>query len=178
MEPTDAALAQACLDGRKEAFADLVRRHQGAVYQLALRWSRDRDDAQDLAQEAFVRAYRKLATYKPELSFRNWILSVCANVAKNRFRSEDRRHRAQQTHLEIYPPGAAAPDPRRAALEAALRGLPESVRVPLTLKHVEGLSYEEISAVLGIGVSAAKMRVKRGRDELVRLLDGRKGGQP
>ncbi len=177
MEPTDAALVERCLGGRKEAFGDLVRRHQGAVYHLALRWSRDPDDAEDLAQEAFVRAYRKLSTYKPGLSFRNWILSVCANLAKNRFRSEHRRQRAQQAHVELYPREGSPPDPRREALERALRGLPESLRVPLALKHVEGLSYEEISRVLGIGVSAAKMRVKRGRDDLVWRLGEAEGGE-
>ena len=69
------------------------------------------------------------------------------------------------------------PDPRRFALERALREIPENVRIPLVLKHVEGLSYEEISGVLGIGVSAAKMRVKRGRDELVRRLRGSSGDE-
>lgn len=174
MEASDATLVASCLVGRQEAFAELVRRHQGSVYHLALRWSRDRDDAQDLAQEAFVRAYRKLRTYNPEYSFRNWILSVCANLAKNRFRSEDRRRKAQATHVELYPRAPDPPDPRRIALERALRALPETLRVPLVLKHVEGLSYEEISGVLGIGLSAAKMRVKRGRDDLVQRL-GREG---
>lgn len=170
MEPSDASLVEHCLGGQKEAFAQLVGRHQDAVHHLALRWCRDRDDAKDLAQETFVRAYRKLRTYKPEYSFRNWVLSVCANLAKNRFRSEDRRRKAQETHAELYPRAADPPDPMRIALEKALRDMPERVRIPLVLKHVEGLSYEEISGVLGIGVSAAKMRVKRGRDELVRRL--------
>jgi RNA polymerase sigma-70 factor (ECF subfamily) len=177
MDPSDASLVESCLGGQKEAFAQLVRRHQDAVHYLALRWCRDRDDAKDLAQETFVRAYRKLRTYKPQFSFRNWVLSVCANLAKNRLRSEERRRRAQVTHVELFPRTAEPPDPRRHALEEALREIPESVRIPLVLKHVEGLSYEEISNVLGIGVSAAKMRVKRGRDELVRRLRPPSGGE-
>jgi len=170
VEPSDASLVESCLGGQQEAFAQLVRRHQDAVHYLALRWCRDRDDAKDLAQETFVRAYSKLRTYKSEFSFRNWVLSVCTNLAKNRFRSEDRRRRAQEAHAELYPRGSEPPDSRRIALEGALREVPENLRIPLVLKHVEGLSYEEISAVLGIGVSAAKMRVKRGRDDLVRRL--------
>ena len=177
MESSDAALVEGCLGGRKEAFSTLVRRHQDAVYNLALRWSRDRDEAQDLAQETFVRAYRKLGTYNPELSFRNWVLAVCASLAKNRFRSEARRRKAQEAHAELYPRAPDPPDPRRLALEAALREVPETLRMPLVLKHVEGLSYEEIGRVLGIGVSAAKMRVKRGRDELVRRLRPAAGGE-
>ena len=178
MEPSDATLVERCLDGNREEYGTLVRRHQDAVFGLALRWCRDRDEAADLAQDTFVRAYRKLRTYKPEYSFRNWLLSVCANLGKNRFRSNDRRRRAQATHAELYPRAPDPPDPRRIDLEEALGKVPETLRLPLVLKHVEGLSYEEISGVLGIGVSAAKMRVKRGRDELVRLLGRGPGGTP
>ena len=178
MEPTDAALVERCLAGQREAFAVLLRRHQGAVFGLACRWCRDRDDAADLAQETFVRAYRKLRTYKPEHSFRNWVLSVCANLGKNRLRSEGRRRKAHETYADLQTLGATAADPRRQVLEEALREVPETLRIPLVLKHVEGLSYDEISTVLGIGVSAAKMRVKRGRDELFRRLRPGQGEGP
>lgn len=170
MELSDAALVEQCLGGRKEAFATLVERHQGAVFHLALRWTSDRDDAADLAQETFVRAYRKLGRYDAGYAFRNWLLTICSNLAKNSFRSRDRRRRAQEAHAELYPRSPDPPDPRRATLEEALRHVSGKLRVPLVLKHVEGLSYEEISQVLGIGVSAAKMRVKRARDELVRRI--------
>lgn len=177
MEPSDASLVEQCLGGHKEAYADLVRRHQDAVYNLALRWTGDRDEAADLAQDTFVRAYRKLRSYSSQYAFRNWVLTICANLAKNRFRSEDRRRRAQQAHVELYPANPDPPDPRRAALEEALGRLPETLRIPLVLKHMEGLSYEEVSKVLGIGVSATKMRVKRARDELVQRLRPSEGGE-
>ncbi len=170
MEQSDASLVEQCLAGRKEAFAGLVRRHQDAVYNLAVRWVFDRDEAADLAQETFVRAYRKLRTYDSGYAFRNWLLTICANLAKNRFRSEDRRRRAQEAHAELYPRTPAPPDARQDSVRATLENMPEKLRVPLVLKHVEGLSYEEVSTVLGIGVSAAKMRVKRARDELIRRL--------
>lgn len=171
MELSDAALVEQCLAGRKDAFAGLVERHRDAVYNLALRWTADRDEAADLAQDTFVRGYGKLRSYDPGYAFRNWLLAICANLAKNRFRSAARRRKAQQTHAELYPANPGFPDPRRAALEEALARIPETLRVPLVLKHMEGLSYEEISAVLGIGVSAAKMRVKRARDDLMRRLE-------
>lgn len=177
MEQSDASLVEQCLAGRQEAFAGLVRRHQDAVYNLAVRWVFDRDDAADLAQETFVRAYRKLRTYDPGYAFRNWLLTICANLAKNRFRSDDRRRRAQETHAELYPRASDPPDARQDSLSETLGELPENLRVPLVLKHVEGLSYEEVSSVLGIGVSAAKMRVKRARDELVRRLRPSEGGK-
>lgn len=172
MEHTDAALVELCLSGSQEAFATLVDRYKDRVFRLALRITGDRDDAADVAQETFVRAYRKLALFDAERSLGNWLLAICANLGKNRLRSEGRRRKAQETHVEIYHAPAGRPDPLRGALEEALGQIPEALRVPLVLKHVEGLSYEEVADVLGIGVSAAKMRVKRGRDDLVRRLAG------
>lgn len=170
MEHTDAALVELCLAGRKDAFEVLVERQKDRVFRFALRITGDRDDAADVAQETFVRAYRKLALYDGERSFGNWLLAICANLGKNRLRSEGRRRRAQEAHVEIYQAGRDPPDPLRAALEEALRQMPEALRLPLVLKHVEGLSYEEVADVLGIRLSAAKMRVKRARDELARRL--------
>jgi RNA polymerase sigma-70 factor (ECF subfamily) len=171
-ERTDAALVEQCLDGNREAFSELVRRHQDRVFHFAVRVTADRDDAVDLAQETFIRAYRKLGLYDPEYSFANWLLSICANLGKNRIRSEFRRRKAQEAHWEVVSQTRPGPDPRKAELSEALRQMPEKLRLPLVLKHVEGLSYDEIADVLKIGVSAAKMRVKRAREELVRKLAG------
>ncbi len=176
MEPSDAALVEQVLGGRKEAYAHLVRRYQDTVYNLALRWTGDRDEADDLAQETFVRAYRKLRSYDPGYSMRNWLLAICSNLAKNRIRSARRRQRAHETHAELFMGPPDPPDPRREALEEALRGMPEKLRIPLVLKHVEGMSYDEVAQTLRIGLSAAKMRVKRARDELVRRLRVPGGG--
>jgi RNA polymerase sigma-70 factor (ECF subfamily) len=168
---TDAILVEQCLNGHKEYYAELIRRHQSAVFGLAYRMTNDRDDAADLAQEAFIRAYRKLAKYDTRYPFRNWALSICANLGKNRFRGILRRRKAEETHFEILERETTSPDDsNRAALETAITHLTKTLRVPLVLKHVEGMSYQEIARVLDIGISAAKMRVKRGRDELVRLL--------
>ena len=148
----------------------LVKRHQASVYNLALRFTRDRDEAADIAQDAFIRAYNKLKLYDPGYSFRNWLLSICANLAKNSFRAIERKRKAEEIHLEISNMNSNPTVPEDMELNEALAQIPEKLRIPLVLKHVEGLSYEEISQVLRIGLSAAKMRVKRGRDELVRML--------
>ena len=171
MNLSDSMLVRLTLEGHKEAFAELVLRHQDRVFGFALQMTRNPADAADLAQEAFVRAFRKLATFKPDHTFHPWIMSICANLVKNRFRGETRRRAAEETHLDLEQASAPAPaDPRREAVDQALWRLDEQDRVPLVLKHVDGLSYEDIARILHIGLSAAKMRVKRARDELVRLL--------
>ena len=167
---TDADLVRLCLDGYKESYSELVRRYQDAVYGLAYRMTNNGEDAADLAQDAFIRAYRRLSRYDPQRSFKNWIMAICANLTKNRFRGILRRRKAEETHVDLHYGEPETPDLQRAALDQALGSIPQTLRVPLVLKHVEGLPYEEIAQVLGIGVSAAKMRVKRGRDALIRLL--------
>jgi RNA polymerase sigma-70 factor (ECF subfamily) len=170
MELSDADLVAQCLDGRKDAFGELVRRYQDPVFNLAFRMTGNRAEAEDLAQEAFLRAYRKLAQYRPEYAFRNWVMTICANQTKNFFRRAVRRRRAEETHLELAPHPAGRDGPAYRAFEEALARVPDALRVPLVLKHVEGFSYEEVADTLRIGISAAKMRVKRGRDELIRIL--------
>ncbi|MBU0677596.1 MAG: sigma-70 family RNA polymerase sigma factor [Verrucomicrobia bacterium] len=167
---TDAELVTECLGGKMDCFAELVRRYQDPVYNLAYRMTSNASEAEDLAQEAFIRAFRKLRKYKPEYQFRNWVMTICANLTKNRFRSVVRKRNAEEAHLDLYSRHPDPMDPRRIALEEAITLLPRSLRVPLVLKHVEGMSYEEVSGVLGISLSAAKMRVKRARDELTALL--------
>jgi len=96
VELSDAALVERVLKGNDQAFEQLVKRHQNAVFGLALRQVKNRGDAEDLAQEVFVKAYKKLALYKQQYPFRNWLLGICANSAKNFFRGEARRRRAQE----------------------------------------------------------------------------------
>ncbi len=172
MNADDSQLAKQSRSGDTRAFEELIRRNQDAVFNLTWRMTGNYHEAADITQEAFIQAYRKIHTYKPEYAFKNWVMSIGANLAKNHFRSHSRRKRMEQTlstRQDMEPPPAT--EARNEDLEAALGRLPEAFRTALVLKHMEGLSYDEIAQTLGIGVSAAKMRVARGRDELVRLLD-------
>jgi len=180
MTLSDAAIVEQCLAGRTNAFEELVTRHQHAVYGLSLSLMKSRDRAEDLAQDTFLQAFRKLGRYDARHSFRTWILTVCVNLGKNRWRASARRARILEAYAHerqdtaAAPPGGPAPDIAR-----HLQEIPEKLRIPLVLKHVEGLSHEEIAHVLNIGVSAAKMRVKRGRDALLSLLQAESGeGEP
>jgi RNA polymerase sigma-70 factor (ECF subfamily) len=168
----DARRVSRCLAGDTGAFADLVRENQDAVFSLIWRMTGDWHEAADIVQEAFIKAYEKLHTFKPEYKFRNWVMSIGSNLARNRFRGEARRRQREDAvaNMQSLEEPASAPASDE-GLEEALRQLSEPLREALLLKHMEGLSYDETAQILGIGVSAAKMRVARGRDELVRLLE-------
>jgi RNA polymerase sigma-70 factor (ECF subfamily) len=170
-EKTDRELVERALDGNQYAFAELVRRHQDAVFGLAVSMTRNREDAADMAQDAFIRAYQKLDRYNPDYEFKSWILRICANQTKNMFRSRMVRRRAEESHqVEAHiAEEETAPDFQR--LEEALGKLPAKLGMPLRLKHMEGMSYEEVASVLGIGVSAAKMRTMRARQQLLEILE-------
>jgi RNA polymerase sigma-70 factor (ECF subfamily) len=172
MNDDNSQLAQQSLDGNSNAFEELVRRNQDAVFNLVWRMTGNYHEAADITQETFIQAYRKLHSYKSAFAFKNWVLSIGSNLTKNRFRSHGRRQQMEKTLAEMQdlepPPTTGS---REEELEAALSRLSEPLRTALVLKHMEGLSYEEIAQTLGIGVSAAKMRVARGRDELVLILE-------
>ncbi|MDF7826538.1 sigma-70 family RNA polymerase sigma factor [Pontiellaceae bacterium B12227] len=169
-ERTDQQLVKASLDGDRAAFEVLVHRHQDSVFGLAVGMTRNREDAADMAQDAFVRAYTKLEQYNPDYSFKSWLLRICANQTKNLFRKRTRRRETEEKCLKIQEVEASAEVPDFQALEEALAGLAPKFSAPVRLKYMEGLAYEEISRILGIGVSAAKMRVLRGRKQLAEIL--------
>ena len=162
------------MNGQKDAFAEIVEKYQHRIYFMSLTRLRDRYEAEDLAQETFIQAYCKLASYDPKRSFRNWLFTICANLGKNRLRSRARRREVHHPNPEIKPGLPHNPEHCRIDLMTALYKIPGKLRIPLFLKHVEGFSYNEISGMMNIGTSAAKMRVKRGRDQLVEHLSGQK----
>ncbi len=170
-EQTDQELVKAGLGGNRDAFAELVRRHQDSVYGLAVSMTRNHADAADMAQDAFVRAFNKLAQYNPQYSFRSWILRICANQTKNLFRKRTNRKTTEDEYRKQRVVHSADDDPDYDELEAALARLPARLSAPLRLKYMEGLPYDEVARLLGIGVSAAKMRVMRARNQLAEWLN-------
>ncbi|NCD32450.1 MAG: sigma-70 family RNA polymerase sigma factor [Spartobacteria bacterium] len=168
---SDHELVERVLNGDRNAYAHLVTRHQNLVYNVAYRMTGNHADAQDVAHEAFVQAFRKLEQYKPAYSFGNWVTGICANQSKNLFRSRTRRQKAEQSHVEdMELTNTICEEPETSMATDALQQLPAKIRMAITLRHMEGLSYEEIAYTLSIGVSAAKMRVKRGMEELLSMM--------
>jgi len=165
------------LAGDVEAFSVLVQRHRDAVYNLAYSLCGDSAAAEDAAQEAFLRAYRKLSQYKPRYLFRNWVLGICAHVCRSGYRSRERKRRLEQAYADdegLWREERAQRDDggneARAAVADALASLPDTLRVPLVLMYMENMSIQEIAEVLHLRLSAVKMRLARGRKTLEAAL--------
>lgn len=163
-ESSSDALAKAARRGDVDAFEGLVRRYQRRVFALAYQHLRDADEAQDLAQEVFVRLYRALDRYDPQRPFEPWFWRLAGNVAA----TYRRRRHAPPAEL----PASAAAEPREDTLplERALADLNEDLRLPVLLHYYLDLPVEEIAGAMGLTVSAVKSRLFRGRAILRRVL--------
>ncbi len=171
---TDAELVRSTLDGDTRAFTELVDRHAPACLRYATRMLGDRADAEDVAQESFLRAHRALATYDTRLPFRTWLFAILINRCRTSMVQRARRERRVVADAEALSVSFVADDGRafelRSEIEWAVAALPTEQREAFLLHHVEELSYEEMSNVTGAGTSALKMRVKRACERLKVLL--------
>jgi RNA polymerase sigma-70 factor (ECF subfamily) len=171
-EVPDATLVARCLEGDVEAFEPLVRRHQRALFNVALRMLGDREDARDVTQEAFLKAYRKLATFDPSYRFFSWIYRIVVNESLN-----VRGRRWRVSPLETEPAAPGRPDDglrdreRQDRVQAALSCLTASDREVLVLRHFAELSYADIGAALGIAEKTVKSRLHEARQRLGRALE-------
>ncbi len=179
----DAALiaraADATLPGslRREAFGALVDRHADRVHDTLAKLLGDPHEASDAAQDAFLKAWRKLHTFRGDSSFRTWLTRIALNAAASRRRTAARRGTrtglspAPREDVRVAAPDAAALcDERDRAVRAAVAGLADDYRAVVVLKEFEELSYEEIATVVGVPVGTVRSRLHRGRAELKRRL--------
>ena len=169
----DGVLVANALSGRPEAFGTLVERYDRAVYHLALRTLRDREEARDAAQEAFFKAYRSLRTFKPEAKFSTWIFAITYHACCDRL---SRRKRYSNEELPDRADAAAGPERVAVAndeaqrLRAAISALPEKYRTVITLYHLQGRQYEEIAQVLQLPMGTVKTHLFRAKEQLRKLL--------
>ncbi|MGC8762695.1 MAG: RNA polymerase sigma factor [Acidobacteriota bacterium] len=175
-------------DGEAAAFERLVFRHEREVYRLVLRLLRNPDDALEVAQEAFLRAYRGLPSFRGEASFRTWLYGIALNAARTR-QATLSRHLSRTESLEggeddppspllsISDPGPS-PESRalggelKEALLAALSRISPEHREILLLREVEGLDYEEVALLLGIPAGTVKSRLARARRAVREAMEG------
>lgn len=174
LTPGDADLVTRVLAGDREAYGDLLARYQDEMYRHAKRMVGSPDVAEDLVQGSLIKAYTNLARCREPERFGSWLFRILSNRCKDYLKSRRRR----DTSLEESWPDDG-PDPAEDAARAELRRtvaqalgrLPPSQREAFILKHLEGLSYEEIAQRLGTSVGSLKMRVFRARDTLQELLE-------
>lgn len=175
MELSDGEAVRRVLDGEVELFGVLVERYRERFGRYAASVLKDPDAAQDALQEAFIRAFDSLEKLRDPDGFGGWLYRIVTNQCHNL-----RSRRRPQT--DVAKAGLAAPDRTDAyaehgemaeAIEAALEELTEEQREAFLLKHVQGLSYEQMADILGAGEDALKMRVYRARDRLREILEER-----
>jgi RNA polymerase sigma-70 factor, ECF subfamily len=168
----DVVLVQRCLAGDPAAFEPLVRRYQRVLFNVALRMLGDYAAADDATQNAFIGAYRKLASFDPNRRFFSWIYRILVNECLN-----DRRSRQPFEPLaaDVAALGSPADDletsERRRAVQAAIRDLPRDYRDVVVLRHFGGLSYDEIADAVGVPAKTVKSRLHTARERLLASLE-------
>ena len=170
---SDEALVQQAKAGDEHAFKTLYQRHVGRVFALCLRMTADRVRAEELTQDAFVRAWRRLGSFRGASAFSTWLYRIAVNVVLVSLRTEGRR-RARFEATDDFS-RFAHPDADRTAvgldLEYAIKSLPPRARLVLILHDIEGYRHREIARALGIAAGTSKAHLFRARQLLKRILE-------
>lgn len=176
--------------GEAAAFEELVSERSGEIYGLLFRLTENSEEARDLTQETFLRAFQNIGRFRGESDLRTWIYRIAINQARNRWRWWRRRRRdatvsldatqgqSNQTLIATLAESSENPEEktlaheRESALRSALQKLGQAYRETVILRDIEGFSYEEIATTLEINVGTVKSRLARGRQELRQRLEG------
>lgn len=178
MENSEERLISDILAGNADAYGILVERYQRPIFNLMLRMTSNKEDALDLAQDTFVRAYEKLERYKPPARFFPWLYTIGMNLARDFCRKQKCRQTGSVKIFDAREDSDSTIDPGSYVVERldskrvekALEGLPLDYREAVILRFHEDLSMKEIAVSLGISVSGAKMRIHRGLLRLRHIL--------
>lgn len=163
-------LLSAARDGDRSAFAAVIRRAQADVWRLAAHLVA-RDEADDITQDVFVRAYKSLPRFRADASARTWLLAITRNACADAIRGHRRRRRLHARIEQATRAGATTPGPEpRTELDALLASLEPDRRAAFTLTQVLGCSYFEAAEVCGVPVGTIRSRVARAREDLVALV--------
>lgn len=186
----DAAIVREVLAGNETAFDQLVLRYHRRLFQIAYGVMNNAEDAEEVVQDSFVKAFRNLGSFRADSSFYTWIQRITLNTARDRYQYLARRGSKTTFSLSAVddpnsdireediqvPSDAYSPEKlfltteSMDVIEKAFRQLPPPMREALTLRHMDQLSYEEIADVTGANVGTVKSRLARGRDLLHRIL--------
>ncbi len=175
-ELSDSELVERGRSGDDSALSELVKRHHGAAYRVALSLTKEDDTAQDVVQDAFLKAFRALSGFRGDASFRTWLLTITANEARGALR---RSNRLKETALddagpvrakELDPADTAVLSQESARAREMLERLPEKQRLTVGLRIDEGLSFREIGEVIGSSEGAARVNYFHGIRRLREMM--------
>lgn len=179
-QESDQELVRRVQKGDKRAFDLLVLKYQHKIIKLISRYIRDTDEVQDVAQEAFIKAYRALANFRGESAFYTWLYRIAINTAKNYLVAQGRRPPGSDIELEDAlimegesalknnetPEGLALTEEIQQVILKTIEELPEELRTAITLRELEGLSYEEIAEAMSCPVGTVRSRIFRAREAI------------
>jgi RNA polymerase sigma-70 factor (ECF subfamily) len=183
-DDSDQQLVERVQAGDKSAFDLLVRKYQHRVLKLVGRFVSDAAEAEDVAQEAFLKAYRALASFRGDSAFYTWLYRIAINTAKNALVSNRRRPvdfdldlqdpEQYDRHARLKegdtPEGVLLTEEIRSVVERAMEQLPEDLRTAIVLRELEGMSYEEIAEAMDCPVGTVRSRIFRAREAIDRKL--------
>jgi RNA polymerase sigma-70 factor (ECF subfamily) len=183
----DLSLVRRAQAGERAAYDLLVLKYQHKVVKLVMRYTRNPADAEDIAQEAFIKAYRALPQFRGDSAFYTWLYRIAINTAKNAIAARDRNPVIYQIDSQDgdestdminrlkdpdTPEGLALTEEIRGTVNAAIDALPEDLRTAIVLRELEGLSYEEIAAAMDCPVGTVRSRIFRAREAIDKRLRG------
>ena len=183
-ETTDQQLVDQVMAGNKNAFNLLVMRYQHRVAALIARFVQDPQEVEDVAQEAFVKAYRALSLFRGDSAFYTWLYRIAVNTAKNYLIARSRRPPAQDLEIDEVEPtgtgnvlheiespeGSLSTSELKTAIEVAIDSLPEELKTAFILREFSGLSYEDITEVMDCPVGTVRSRIFRAREAIDRKI--------
>lgn len=183
-EATDEELVKRVQQGDKRAFDLLVLKYQHKIAAIISRFVKDSAEVHDVSQEAFIKAYRALGSFRGDSAFYTWIYRIAINTAKNYLVSRGRRPPSSDIDIEdaeifssadglrdiTSPEGEAMRDELEQVVNKAIRDLPEDLRTAVTLREMEGMSYEEIAEVMDCPVGTVRSRIFRAREAIDRQI--------
>ncbi len=185
IDDPDAVLLRLVRDAREgdlQAFEQLVKQHQSRILADCRYMTRDESGSEDLAQEVFVKAFFGMKTFEGKSSFRSWVQKIKVNHCLNHIKKRNGKdflsidEPGAEAIAQLHVPAAAHKHAEASdvasRIEKTLNAMPPTLRVPLIMCDMDELSYEEIAAALGIGLSAVKMRIKRARELFRSLYEG------
>ncbi len=174
----DEEILRRVLAGEREAFAEWVRLHQNGLFSKIYRWVQDRELAEEITQEVFLKAYRNLSRFRGESKFSTWLFQIALNRCRDFWRAQGRGPGDLLPLEEFRSPAAGTPASDEAVarrqdaerLRRAMAELPEKYREALMMRFMEDMSCQEIAEATGQGLSNVKMRLVRGLDMLRKRL--------